>query len=71
MNNIKSKIYERFFKPKSNARIRPFDIIVHARKTTNLCNKHLKGLSPKTWNQLPTEIKSETSFLRFKKYVKT
>ena len=59
------------FKSKSNATIRPFDIIVNARKTTKFGNNSLIGHGPKIWNQLPTETKSETFFLRFKEYLKT
>ena len=31
----------------------------------------LRSLGPKIWNNLPPNIKSETSFLRFKEYIKT
>ena len=43
------------------------EYIFNARKTS----KSLRALSRKIWNQLPTEIKSETSYLRFKDYIKT
>ena len=32
--------------------------------------KVLKILGPKIWNALPTEIKRETSLIKFKEYVK-
>ena len=40
---------------------RSFDIIVNARKTSKFGNKILTVFGPKIWNQLPTEIKSESS----------
>ena len=59
------------FKPESDAKIRPFYIILNARKTTKFGSKSLTALGPKIWNHLSAEVKIETSFLRFKKYIKT
>ena len=71
INNTSPKFMKNIFKPKSNTIIRLFEIIVNARKTTKFGNKSLIVLGPKIWNQIPTEIKSETSFLRSEEYFKT
>ena len=59
------------FTPKTNAKIRPFDIIVRRRNTAIYRHKILTALGSKNWNKLPANIKSLTSITKFKKYIKT
>lgn len=70
INNTNPKFMKDIVKPESDAKIRRFDTIVNARKTTKFENKSLTAFGPKIWTHLPTEIKRETSLLRFKEYIK-
>ena len=51
------------FTPKLHPKVRPNDF---HNNTITYCTKSLKTLGPKTWNQLPEDIKSETSSAKFK-----
>ena len=59
------------FKPKINTRITTFDIIFNALNTTKFGSEILTAICPKNVESILTKIKSKTSFLRFKEYVKT
>lgn len=50
------------FKSKSNATLRPFDIIVNARKTAKFGNNSLIGLGPKIWNNYQQKQKAKPFF---------
>ena len=63
MNNI--------FTPKENAKVRQNYIIVKRINTSRFGTQNLRSLGPKIWNNLPSIIKSETSFLKFKECIKT
>ena len=59
------------FTSKENVEVRQNDIIVKRINTSRFGTQSLKSLGPKIWNNLPPNIKSETSFLKFKEYIKT
>ena len=59
------------FTPKTNAKIRPHDIIVRHHNTATYCDKSLTGLGPKIWNKLSANIKSLTSITEFKEFIRT
>ena len=46
-------------------------MLVKHQKTITYGTKSLKTLGPKIWKQLPEDIKSETSYTKFKKYIDT
>ena len=54
------------FSAKLNARVRPNDILVKARKSATFGDKSLATLGPKTQN-----TKAENSYVRFKEYIVT
>ena len=55
------------FTLKLHPKVRPNDILV---KLYNTCGvKSLKTWGPKIWNQLLCDIKSETSYTKFEKYI--
>ena len=39
--------------------------------TSRFGTQSLRSLGPKIWNNLPSNRKSDTSFLKFKEYIKT
>ena len=71
LNEINPPYMKNIFTPKENAKVRQNDIIVKRINTSRFGTQSLRSLGPKIWNNLPSNIKSETSFLKFKKYIKT
>ena len=59
------------FTPKTNAKIRPHDIIVRHHNTATYGDKGLTAVGPKIRNRLPTSIKSVTSITKFKENIRT
>ena len=59
------------FTPKENAKVRQNDIIVKRINTTRYGTQSLRSLGQKTWNNLASNIKSKTWFLKFKEYINT
>ena len=57
--------------PKLLLKVRPNDILVKHHSTIPYGTKSLKTLGLKIWNQLPEDIKSETSYTKFKEYIDT
>ena len=57
--------------PKENSKLTQNDIIVKILDTSRFGTQSLTSLGPKTWNSQPSNIKSETSFPKFKEYIKT
>ena len=49
---------------------RKHDIFVHSRNTSNYGDRSLRALGPHTWNPLPENIKSTTSLIIFKDFIK-
>ena len=69
--NINLSYMKNIFTPKTNAKIRPHDIIVRYHNTAIYVDKRLTALGTKIWNKLPTNIKSLTSTTKFKKFTRT
>ena len=59
------------FTSKTNSRAQPFDLLVKNRNTEKYGSKGLMVLGPNIWNALPEKIKKETSFSKFKEYIKS
>ena len=70
-NNINPSYMKNIFTPKTNAKIRPHDIIVRHHNTATYGDKSLTALGPTIWNKLPTNIKWLTSMTKFKEYIIT
>ena len=47
------------------------NLYIHTQNTTKFGNKTLRAFDANTWSTLPEYIKSTTSFLEFKKLIKT
>ena len=59
------------FSAKLNARVRPNNILVKARKPVTFGDKSLATLGPKIWKALPQNIKADNSYVKFKEYIPT
>ena len=61
VNNLNPNYIKDIFTPKLHPKVRPNDILVKHHNTITYRTKSLKTLVPKICNQLPEDIKSETS----------
>ena len=66
VNNLNPNYMKDIFTPKLHPKVRPNDILVKHRNSITYGAKSLKTFGPKIWNQLPGDIKSETSYTKFK-----
>ena len=71
VNNLNPNYVKDIFTPKLHPKVRPNDILVKHHNTMTYGTKSLKTLGPKIWNQLPEDIKSETSYTKFMEYINT
>ena len=71
VKNFNPKYMKDIFTPKLHPKLRPNDILVKHHIAITYGTKSLKTLGPKIWNQLPEDIKTETSSTRFKEYIDT
>ena len=66
INNLNTPFLKEIFKTKVNPRVRTNDIIVKTHNTATYGDKSLTVLVPKIWKSLQKNIKSESSYRRFK-----
>ena len=59
------------FTPKRDPKIRPYDILVEHHNSAEYGDKSFIALGPKIWNQFPFNVKSLTSIIKFKEYIRT
>ena len=71
VNNLNPNYMKDIFTPKLHPKVRPNDILVKHHNTITYGAKSLKTLGLRIWNQLPSDIKSETSYTKFKEYIDT
>ena len=73
LNNINFSYIKNIFSPKTNAKIRPHDIIGRHHNTATYGDKSLTTLGRKKWCKLPTNTKSKSleSITKFKKCIRT
>ena len=71
LNKISPPYMKNIFTPKENSKARHNDIIFKCINTSRFGTQSLRTLGPKIWNNLPSNIKSEISFPKFKEYIKT
>ena len=70
LNEINPPYMKNIFTPKGNSKVRSNDIINKRINTSRFGTQSLRSLGPKIWNNLPSKIKSEKSFPKFKDYNK-
>ena len=71
VNNLNPNNMKDIFTPILHPKVRPDDILVKHHSTITYGPKSLKTLGPKIWSKLPGDIKSETSYTKYKEYVDT
>ena len=70
VNELNPNFMKNVFMSKKNSRVRPFDLLVKNRYTEKYGSKSLMTQGPKIWNDLPENIKKETSLSKFKEHIK-
>ena len=71
LNEINAPYMKNTFTSRETSKVKQNDIIVTRMNTSRFGTESLKSFSPKIRNSMPSNIKSETSFLKFKEYIKT
>ena len=71
VNNLNTNYMKDVFTPKLHPKARPNDVLVKHHNAITYSTKTLKTLGSKIWNHLPVDIKSETSYSKFKEYIDT
>ena len=66
LNEINHPHMKNIFMPRENGRVKQNDIIVKRINTSRFGTQSLRSLGPKIWTKLPSNIKLETSFPKFK-----
>ena len=71
INDMNPEFMKDIFIKNQKSRSNPNNLKVHYHRTTKYGDRTLKTLGPKIWNMLPTKMKNETSFQKFKEYINT
>ena len=71
INNLNSPFLKKTVKVKVNARVWPNDYIVKTHSIAAYGDKFVTVPGPKIWSSLPENVKSESSYRRFKEYINT
>ena len=71
INDVNPISMKSIFSAKLNAKERPNNILVKARKSVTFGDKSFATLGPKIWNALPQNIKADNSYVKFKEYIPT
>ena len=71
LNNLNSVFVKDIFHYSRNVTHKKHNVYIHIQNTTKFGNKSLMAFGANIWNTLPEYIKSTTSLLEFKKFIKT
>ena len=71
LNNLNPVFMKDVFHYSPNLTHKKHNLYIHTQDTTRFGNKSLKAFFANIWNTLPEHIKSTTSLLEFKKFIKT
>ena len=71
LNNLNPVFMKDIFHYSPNLTHKKHNLYIHTQNTTRLGNKSLRAFGASIWNTLPEHIKSTTSLLEFKKFIKT
>ena len=69
VNKLNPYYMKEIFTKTTNLTHRPLDINFNQNNTTKYGSNSLRSLGPHIWNSLPSEIKKETDYKKFKNYI--
>ena len=70
LNNLNLVFMKDIFHYSPNLTHKKHNLYIQTQNTTRFGNKSLRAFGANIWNTLPEHIKSTTSFLEFKKFIK-
>ena len=70
LNNLNPVFMKDIFNYSPNVTYKKHNLYIHTQNTTKFGNKSLRSFGVNIWNTLPEYIKSTTSLLEFKKFIK-
>ena len=70
LNNLNPVFMKDIFHYSLNVTHKKHDLYIHTQNTTKFGNKSLRSCGVNIWSTLPEYIKSTTSLLEFKKFIK-
>ena len=70
LSNLNPVFMKDIFHYSPNVTCKKHDLYIHTQNTTKFGNKSLRSCGVNIWNTLPEYIKSTTSLLEFKKFIK-
>ena len=70
LNNLNPVFMKDIFHYSPNVTHKKHNLYIHTQNTTKFGNKSLRAFGANIWNTLPEYIKSTTSLLEFKKFIK-
>ena len=70
LNNLNPDFMKDIFHNSPKLTHKKHDVYIHTQNTTRFGNKSLRAFGANMWNTLPEHIKSTTSLLEFKKFIK-
>ena len=71
VRRLRALAVKNIFTPKENSKVRQNDNTVNRINSSRFGTQSLKSVGLKIWNNLSSNIKSETWFPKFKEYIKT
>ena len=71
LNTLNPGFIEDIFHYSPNVTHKKHNVYIHTQNTTKFGSNSLKAFGALIWNTLPEYIKSTTSWLEFKKFIKT
>ena len=71
LNNLNPVFMNDIFHYSPNLTHKKHNLYIHTQNTTRFGDKSLRAFGANIWNTLPEDIKSTTSLLEFKKFIKT
>ena len=71
LSNLNPAFMKDIFSYSPNVTHKKHNLYIHTQNTIKFGNKSLRAFGANIWNTLPEYIKSTTSLLEFKKFIKT
>ena len=58
-----------YFEKNENSVSKKYDLKIPTRNSVTFGDKSLRSLAPRVWNALPKQVKTETSYVKFKEEI--
>ena len=58
-----------YFQKNENSVLKTYDLKIPIQNSVTFCDKSLRSLARRVWNSLPKQLKTETSYTKFKEEI--